>query len=81
MRQRSGGAQKRELHLTVDPISCDAYGYCAELLPEVISLDEWGYPALNPGSIPPHLAKDAQRAVRDCPRQALALSIKIITPD
>ena len=32
------------LRITIDPVACDAYGYCAELLPEAISLDEWGYP-------------------------------------
>ena len=30
--------------LRLDPIRCDAYGMCAELLPELIALDDWGYP-------------------------------------
>ena len=32
------------IRILVDPVACDAYGYCAELLPEAITLDEWGYP-------------------------------------
>jgi hypothetical protein len=30
--------------LRVNPIACSGHGLCAELLPELISLDEWGYP-------------------------------------
>jgi ferredoxin len=35
------------LRLRVDPVACDTYGYCAELLPERITLDEWGYPIVD----------------------------------
>ena len=35
------------LRITIDPVACDAYGYCAELLPEAIVLDEWGYPIVD----------------------------------
>jgi ferredoxin len=66
-----------ELHLSIDPIACDAYGYCAELLPEVIHLDEWGYPVLSPEPIPPRLAKATRRAVRDCPRNAIAIRTRL----
>lgn len=64
------------LHLlSVDPVACDAFGYCAELLPELVSLDEWGYPVLHSqGSVPPALVDLARVAVRDCPRRALRLS-------
>ena len=31
----------------VNPIRCDAYGMCAELLPERITLDDWGYPIVD----------------------------------
>ena len=30
----------------VDPIACDGFGHCAELAPELVGLDEWGYPVL-----------------------------------
>ena len=39
----------------LDPVACDAYGYCAELLPEAISLDEWGYPVVDGRPLPPEL--------------------------
>ena len=31
----------------VNPIACEAHGMCAELLPERITLDEWGYPVID----------------------------------
>ena len=60
-------------HLRVNPILCDAYGHCAELLPEVIELDEWGYPIVSDEPIPVELAKEARRAVASCPRLALLI--------
>jgi ferredoxin len=62
-----------EYRITVDPVACEAYGYCAELLPEGISLDEWGYPIVHEGAIPPQLMSLAKRAVRDCPRRAITI--------
>jgi len=58
-------------HLRVNPILCDAHGHCAELLPELIDLDEWGYPIVSRDSVPPELAKETRRAVSMCPRLAL----------
>jgi ferredoxin len=61
------------LRIVIDPAACDAYGYCAELLPEAISLDEWGYPIVDGRPLPPELAAAARRAARDCPRRAVML--------
>ncbi len=61
-------------HVRVDPIRCDAFGMCAELLPERITLDDWGYPIIDPRPLPVHLDDLARRAVAACPRAALALS-------
>jgi len=60
-------------HLKVNPILCDAFGHCAELLPELIALDEWGYPIVDERPVPRALSGDARRAVSSCPRLALAL--------
>jgi ferredoxin len=59
--------------LRVDAIRCDAYGHCAELLPEMIELDDWGYPMIADADVPEHLRGDAARAVDACPRLALIL--------
>ena len=61
------------VRLRVDPVACDAYGYCAELLPERVTLDEWGYPIVDGTPVDPGLVELATRAVASCPRRALAL--------
>ena len=63
----------KRFELAVDRIKCDGRGLCAELLPEVIRLDSWGYPIIAPGPIPQQLMGLAQRAVDDCPVLAIAL--------
>jgi ferredoxin len=59
--------------LRVNPIACTGHGLCAELLPEMIALDEWGYPLLSGQPVPSRLARQARRAVTDCPALALKL--------
>jgi ferredoxin len=59
--------------LLVDPVACDGAGVCAELLPELIGLDPWGYPIVAAGDVPPALVDLARRAVASCPRLALYL--------
>lgn len=61
------------VRILVDPVACDAYGYCAELLPESISRDEWGYPMVDGRPLPEELVAVAKRAARDCPRRAITL--------
>ena len=57
--------------LRVNPITCEAHGMCAELLPEMITLDDWGYPILDERPIPPELLAHARRAAEACPTLAL----------
>ena len=58
--------------LRVDPIACDGRGLCAELLPELITLDDWGFPIIG-GEVPRALRAEATEAVRLCPKLALRL--------
>jgi ferredoxin len=63
------------MKLRLNPIACHAHGLCAELLPELIDLDEWGYPILADGrTVPPALADQARAAVSACPTLALRLT-------
>jgi len=57
----------------VDPIACDGRGVCAELLPERISLDDWGYPIVDDSPVDDRLLPHAKRAVEQCPVIALRL--------
>ena len=59
--------------LAIDRIRCDGHGVCADLLPEMIELDDWGYPIIKAGAIPPSLLSHAKRAVSGCPMLALRL--------
>lgn len=59
--------------LIVDPIACTGHGLCAELLPEWIELDDWGYPIIDSSPLPDALLANARRAAAACPKLALAL--------
>jgi ferredoxin len=62
------------MQIDVDPIACDAHGLCAELLPELITLDQWGYPLIKRGEISAELESLARRAASVCPTLALRLA-------
>jgi ferredoxin len=64
---------KWRVTLVVDPTMCDAHGVCAELFPEWVTLDPWGFPIIDQEAIPPALVDHARRAVLACPRLALHL--------
>ena len=61
------------IRLRVDPVACEAFGYCAEILPERVALDEWGYPVIDGEPIPRDLLDHARRAAQACPTFALLL--------
>jgi len=71
VRRRTGG-----FVLLVNPILCDGFGHCAELAPDLVRMDEWGYPIITTQPVPlANLAalESARYAVRGCPRQALRI--------
>jgi ferredoxin len=64
--------------LHIDWTRCDGRGLCAELLPEVLDRDDWGYPRARDGSprdvaVPRGLRRHAADAVAACPVLALRL--------
>jgi ferredoxin len=60
--------------LKVNPIACEGHGLCAELFPERVRLDDWGFPIVDARPVPPALEEHLRRAVDACP--ALALMIE-----
>ena len=62
-----------EHQLRVDWPACKAHGLCAEMLPEVVSLDEWGYPIVE-GPVRGEVLELAAGAVKACPTLALRLT-------
>ena len=63
----------KPLRLRVDWAACDGHGLCAQWAPEVVSLDEWGFPIVADGPVPPAAVEHARSAVRSCPVLALKL--------
>lgn len=60
--------------LRVNPTLCTGYGYCAEIVPELIAVDDWGYPIVSKAHIESEdLVKLARRAIATCPRLALLI--------
>jgi methionine sulfoxide reductase heme-binding subunit len=72
--RRPGRAGVTTMQLRVDPTACTGHGLCAELLPELIALDRWGYPLLAAQAVPANLLGRARRTVSDCPALALRLT-------
>ena len=64
------------MNLIVNPIACAGHGACAELVPELIELDEWGYPVIDPLEVPAELERRVRKAVASCP--ALALKLRAV---
>jgi ferredoxin len=64
---------RQGLEISIDRIKCDGHGLCAELLPELVRLDDWGYPIISPGPVPPELTAHARKAIESCPVLALAM--------
>lgn len=60
-------------NLHLDPVACAGHGLCADLLPEVVDIDEWGYPILRDNAIGPDLLPHARRAISACPTLALRM--------
>jgi ferredoxin len=59
--------------MRINPITCEGHGLCAELLPELIRLDDWGYPIIDVELVPRDLESLARRAADACPTLALLL--------
>jgi len=66
-------AMAPRMRLQVDPIACDGRGLCAEVVPELIWMDDWGFPIIAADIVPALLRPAAAEAVRMCPKLALRL--------
>ncbi|HUY21588.1 MAG TPA: ferredoxin [Acidimicrobiales bacterium] len=61
------------VRLVVDAARCDGHGICALRCPELVTLDEWGYAGVDPGTVPDgRVLRRARRAAAACPAQALS---------
>jgi ferredoxin len=62
-----------QFRLTIDPIACDGRGLCAELMPEWIELDDWGYPIVRERPDAGVTEQTVRRSIAACPTLALRL--------
>lgn len=60
--------------IALDIVACDGRGLCADLLPERITLDDWGFPIVDPRPLDPATVASARAAVAACPVLALRLA-------
>jgi ferredoxin len=72
-RPPAAAAVKASSRLRVDPVASDGRGLCAEVLPELITLDDWGYPIVGDRELTGRLRREAREAIRLCPKLALRL--------
>ena len=67
--------EERTATLVLDPTRCDGRGLCHDAAPELITLDEWGYPLLVGGGLRARLSgadiKAGHAAAAACPLLAL----------
>jgi ferredoxin len=77
LRGRAPGDRRRprgaRVGLPLEPEALAAHGMCAELLPERIRLDDWGYPLIADPEVPDVLLELDRRAAAACPTLALLL--------
>jgi ferredoxin len=59
------------MKLEIDWTRCAGHGLCAELLPERIARDEWGFPIVSDWNV---VDRTARRVVAVCPALALRVS-------
>lgn len=64
---------KTRSRLRVDPIACVGRGLCAEVLPELITLDDGGFPMISDADLSGRRYHEAREAIRVCPKLALRL--------
>lgn len=72
-RPATAAAMNAGIRLRVDPIACEGRKRCAEILPEMITLDVWGFPIIRDCDVPDRLIGEAREAVRVWPKLALRL--------
>ena len=59
--------------IVVDWERCEANGVCVRAAPESFSLDDKDQLHVHTEQVPPELRAQVERAVRECPKQALSL--------
>jgi ferredoxin len=73
MTEMSPARTRRFRRLAIDWTRCDGHGLCAALLPEAITLDEWGFPIIDDATVPLVSPSAIRRTAVACPALALRM--------
>lgn len=65
---------KPVLRVTADRSRCCGYGLCAQICPEVFTLDENGLVVLAMDSVPEELEETAREGAAACPAEVLVIA-------
>ena len=65
-----------EQTLEIDWTRCHGHGLCAEMLPDRIGIDDWGFPIIRRSSVGAGEIENARRTVAVCPALALRLQAR-----
>jgi len=63
--------------LVLNPILCDGRGLCHDAAPDLIELDEWGYPVLPGGGLRAVLTRADRKAAEDATHACPVLALHI----
>jgi NADH:ubiquinone oxidoreductase subunit F (NADH-binding)/ferredoxin len=66
-------AEDSGMRLTVDWTRCAGHSLCGHLVPDLVRLDENGFPVISNGAVPRRLLPDAREAIEMCPALALRM--------
>ena len=62
------------MRIQIDLDKCCAYGFCAQVAPTMIGLDDDGKATALTDSVPADQHAAVERAARTCPQSAIAVS-------
>ena len=63
--------------LVLNPIMCDGRGMCHDAAPDLIDLDEWGYPLLPGHGLRAELSRAQMKAAEDATHACPVLALHI----
>ncbi|MCX6431555.1 MAG: ferredoxin [Actinobacteria bacterium] len=63
--------------LVLNPIMCDGRGMCHDAAPDLIDLDEWGYPLLPSHGLRAELSRAQMKAAEDATHACPVLALHI----
>lgn len=67
-------SERTHTMVQVNPILCDGVGMCSHFAPDLIAVDQWGYPILPNHELSQDELQQARAAVAACPVRALTLA-------